>query len=132
MKRKVRPIHLVDGIVALIALVVVFATFVHLSDSTEDFSCEVVGKRHEVTLQNDTFSQRDLTAQRCDTISVINMDSQNYDLNFGEHDDHVSYPGYDASLLRPNEQIFINAIKTGKYEFHDHLRDNAQLNLTVE
>jgi hypothetical protein len=122
-------IFAVNAAVAAVAVgLVVFSLLPKQSDAK---ACGSVGVVHELTLRGDAFSQPELTLARCDVIKIVNNDTQSYQLNFGVHDKHIPYPGFTTQLLGPNKAQRVDALQTGEYELHDHLRDNAKLNLSI-
>lgn len=93
--------------------------------------CKKPGSTHTLTLQNDAFSTNKLSVKRCDVITVVNKSNDTFELAFGVHERHITYPGYTMQTLSQNEYLIINARKAGTYQFHDHLRDNAQIELEI-
>lgn len=122
------------GAYALVVLVVVggigAAVFFGKSGNAAATNC-TGGARRTLQLQDDAFSQTSLTVKKCDKIVIQDKDKLSYDLNFGEHEAHISYPGYTPKTLLPGESVTITATETGDYLLHDHFRDNAELHLTV-
>lgn len=100
-------------------------------DRSDALACKAPGTLHELTLDNDEFSQQSLTVELCDTIAVTNLDDQPYSLNFGDHDSHIPYAGLKPVTQLQDERIVIDAVEAGSFEVHDHYRDLAVLQLTV-
>lgn len=127
-KFSLRPIDIIVFTVAII--LIIFGVWATLNAPKDP--CPQPGKEHTVTLNADAFSQSQLTVTRCDIIKIANLDpAQNYELAFGVHPNHVAYPGFSEQMLRPNEFIVIDTIKTGTFRLHDALRDKAALDLTI-
>lgn len=124
---------LADALVVLsVIATAVFVVVVMRNDAKSDeLACKAPGKQHELTLQNDRFSQESLTVALCDTIAVTNLDDQPYGLNFGNHDKHYPYRGYESVTQLQNERVVIDALEAGTFRLHDHYRDEAALQLTV-
>jgi hypothetical protein len=100
--------------------------------ATDAAICTSTAKRFELTVKDDKFSQPNLAVHLCDTIAITDLDASNqYYLNFGEHENHISYPGYTPLVQGPNETVNIDAFQQGSFEVHDHIRDKAVLELTV-
>jgi hypothetical protein len=128
---KIRPLHILDAVIVLAVVVIGVALLTqHKSDAST--TCDKPGATHRLQLQNDAFSEPTVTAKRCDVLVIENHDTQAYSLNFGVHDNHIAYPGYTAAALQQNETVSINLLKAGNFEFHDHLRDNAKIELTIQ
>ena len=127
-QRTIRPIDIV--IFTLAAMLIGFGVWTTLT--APKAPCTQPGKEYTITLNGDAFSQPQLTAHLCDVIKVVNLDpAQNYELAFGVHPNHVSYPGFREQLLRPNEFIMIDLLKAGTFRLHDAQRDKAALELTI-
>jgi hypothetical protein len=134
-QRYKRPMLLAADVLLVLAMAGTIAHVVldHRTTAQKEANiCIVPGPNHEVTLQNDSFSQKQLTVHMCDSITIINKDDALYNLNFGAHDDHIAYPGFTSQIQAKDEAIQIDALQKGTFELHDHIRDNAKLTLTVE
>lgn len=127
-----RRIYVVDTLVVLAVLASVGYAIVANGSEASPYDCEKVGTQHRVQLLGDAFSQPSLAINRCDTLTIENKDTLSYRLNFGEYDRHIEYVGYEATTLLPNESITIDAFQAGRYELHDHFRDNAILTLDIK
>jgi hypothetical protein len=87
---------------------------------------------HEVRVASDAFTPSEISVKRCDVLKIINAGREDYDLMFGQRDQHVSYPGFQMTLIRPNEFFVVDMVQTGTYEMHDHIRDKAHLQLEIK
>lgn len=114
--------------VVAVALVSVGVYYANRDDGT----CKAPGAEHVLELKNDTFSSENITVKRCDTVKVVNLDTQKYLLAFGVHDKHIAYPGYNEQTISPNEFFVIDMIQAGEFRLHDHLRDKAHINFTIQ
>lgn len=94
--------------------------------------CTAPGAQHKLTVANNTFSSTKLEVKRCATIMIVNMGSEDYELAFGVHQQHVFYPGFSMQLLRPHEYFMLDAVRSGRYNLHDHLRDKASVSLIIK
>lgn len=128
-----RPMLAADAFMVLAVLGTIgFVIIDRFNDaSAETNICRAPAKAHEVTVRNDRFSQKSLTVNLCDTIHITTLDDQPYHFNFGTHDEHISYPGFTPLIQSQNESIVIDALETGEFHLHDHIRDTAALDLTI-
>lgn len=122
--------YVIDALVVL-AVLGSIGYAVYGGSPDDPYDCEKVGAQHRIQLTADKFSEESLAINRCDTLTIENKDSLAYDLNFGDHDRHVEYLGYQRTTLLPNESITIDAFQAGRYELHDHFRDNAVLKIDI-
>jgi hypothetical protein len=129
-KRKPRKLYITDVLIGAVVLGIV--GYLAIGNRGSNSDCQATGAEQRVVLKADTFAKASMDFKRCDRLIVENRDNQAYDLNFGDHDNHIQYPGYEATTLLPNEDLTVRLSKTGLYEFHDHFRDNAVLRITVE
>lgn len=121
-----------DAAVAVVAVALVgYGVYTAFGGGKDKQACAARGSEHELTLQNDSFSVGKLRLTQCDTLKIVNLDTQPYNLAFGVHDRHIAYPGYSEQLVRPHEFIVVDALQAGEYIMHDHLRDNARVELSV-
>lgn len=119
---------------ALIVGVLVVTIVIGLRSNSQSSAstCEQAGRQHRVAIANDRFMPQSIAIARCDTIVIENTDQKaSYNLNFGRLEAHQVYPGYQASTLIPGESITIDAFVAGTYQLHDHFRDSARLDLTI-
>ena len=128
--RRLRKLDIVAGIVA--ATLICFGIWSQLrGDPADSLTCKQPGTVHELTLQADTFSSNRLVINRCDTVRISNTGAERYELAFGEHDSHVSYPGFQMQPLGPGEYFIFDAVQAGAYTMHDHTRDRAKVNFDI-
>lgn len=117
---------------ALAAILIATGIWMTIRPDTSQAVCQTPGREHQVKLvAADAFEPEALTVQRCDTVKVLNQGVAEYELVFGTRDNHASYPGFTRQVLRPNEFFVLDAVRAGEYALHDHLRDNARLQLTI-
>lgn len=126
-----RALRALDVVVILATIGAASFGVMRLLANDDKDICKAVGIQHELQLKDGTFTTQKLAAQRCDTITVVNLDTQKYSLSFGTHEAHVDYPGFEPQLLAANESINIDMIVAGKYHLHDHLRNAATVEINV-
>ncbi len=114
--------------VLLIVFGVVLAVRRHTQNSID---CTAAGGEHRLTVSGDRFSAKELTVKRCDRIVIADTGSEDYDFAFGTHEHHLSYPGFTMQSLQPGQYFQLDAVQSGTFMFHDHLRDNARIELTI-
>lgn len=128
---KLKP---VDYLVAIVTVSLVgFGIWNLMNDpsANDDIACREPGTTQTVILQNDRFQPANITLDMCDRLQIINQDELSFDLAFGSHDEHQDYPGYSRTVVQPGEFIELDAIAPASLTMHDHLRDNAKLQFTV-
>jgi hypothetical protein len=129
-KQDIRPIDFV--VVGLAAVLIMFGLW-NMRSKQAGLPCDKPGQEHNLIVRNDAFNVTKLTIAQCDVIKIANLDAtQSYEFAFGVHDKHIQYPGFNETVIRPNEFIAIDAIKAGIYRIHDHLRDKAAVEFTIE
>lgn len=124
----------INGIVILLSLGAIgYALASHRpADAGSATACTKPGQGYYLTVDHDKLSEDQLTVRRCDTITITNTDDLTYWFNFGPHSHHIQYPGFEPTLQHGHSSVTITAVQTGSYLVHDHLRDTAELHLTVE
>jgi hypothetical protein len=116
--------------VAIGGTIFVVANF-YLSKPTVVSECKTAGKNHSVTIQNDTFSEKQINAVKCDTLTITNTDDKVRLIAFGEDTQHEPYDGVSEKQLQKDDSFTIALNRTGTYEVHDHLQDETQAFFTV-
>ena len=95
-------------------------------DKAQDTTCASTGSNHKVVIENDTLSPNDITAARCDTITITNLDSKVREIGFGEHDKHVAYDGITERILGKGEHFSITLQQMGRFFYQDHFQDDVE------
>lgn len=95
--------------------------------------CEKVGKQYVISFRENEFTPSALTASRCDVLIFKNDDKMaTIEPAFGEHPSHVQYAGFSEKVLKPGQENTFILHTTGVFDFHDHLDDLAEGELTVK
>jgi hypothetical protein len=125
-------VYALDTVVVLLTIgLVSFGIWSTTQKHTPQGPCPQVGQEHQLTLKNDAFEPNKLDIRQCDVIKIVNLDSQLFVLAFGVHNKHLEYPGFSEQRLEPNEFFSVDAVQAGAYRMHDHLRDNAAVDITI-
>lgn len=85
--------------------------------------CSGTYDTHFVEIQHNKVVPSHTQAQRCDHLTIINRDPFAHLMAFGEPEHHISYDGVSERLLNQGQSMTVTLIKTGTYDFHDHLDD---------
>lgn len=93
--------------------------------------CYEPGITETVYLDKDSFSKQSIELERCAKLLIVNNDSLQYDLAIGTRDKHADYSGFKRQIVKPGEYVELDAIEPAALTMHDHLRDNASLQITV-
>lgn len=94
-------------------------------------ACEGQYANHQITIKNDLVTPLHTVAQRCDTLTFINDDSDVKNIVFGEHPEHKAYAGESEYIIRKGHNKTITLSELGTYEFHDHLQPETAGDFTV-
>lgn len=84
-----------------------------------------------VKIQNDKVIPAHTVAQRCDTLTIINLDDRDRIVAFGQHEHHTAYDGITERYLNQKGKFSVTLIQPGNFRFHDHDDDTAQGTFTV-
>ena len=85
---------------------------------------------HLVVVKDNVISPSDFTANRCETLTVTNLDDSERMMAFGVHEQHVAYDGVSEKVLQKGESFTVVLIQTGSFKVHDH--DNDEVKSTFE
>ena len=89
-------------------------------------ACTKDGKNLIVHIKNNSVSEPQITAHRCDVLTIENLDDMDRLIAFGQHDRHISYDGISTQALKKDESFTIQLDVSGTYRFHDHYHDEVQ------
>jgi len=84
-----------------------------------------------VVIQNGQVIPAHTEADKCDSLTIVNLDGQDRLMAFGRHDAHISYDGISEKNLGQGQSLSVTLIRTGDYLFHDHLDDNVRGDFSV-
>lgn len=86
---------------------------------------------HTMRIKYNTVSPARVSAQRCDTLIITNLDEQTRLIAFGQQDKHISYNGTSETLLSRNQSITLTLGLSGDYVFHDHHDEKVKGSFSV-
>lgn len=86
---------------------------------------------HTVVIKDNHAVPSHTEAKLCDTLTIINQDSNIKLMAFGPHEQHISYDGVSERALGPGQGFSVKLITVGSFTFHDHTTDAAQGSFTV-
>jgi hypothetical protein len=87
---------------------------------------------HKVVIQDGQVIPAHTVADKCDTLTIVNLDSQDRLMAFGRHESHISYDGISEKDLSHGQNLTVTLIRSGDYLFHDHLDDSVRGDFTVK
>lgn len=92
-----------------------------------------VGKHavHTVVIKDNKAVPLHTNAQRCDTLTITNLDNADREMAFGPHEHHVAYDGVTERYLSYKGTFSVTLIQPGNFRFHDHIGDIVQGTFTV-
>ncbi len=94
-------------------------------------ACHGQYANHQVTIKNGLVTPQHTNAQKCDTLTFLNEDTEVRELAFGEHPEHKAYAGETEYIIRAGKTKTITLSESGTYLFHDHLQPETAGDFTV-
>jgi hypothetical protein len=95
-------------------------------------SCNTAhGVAHLATIKNAQVSASQVSAKRCDTLTIVNEDAIEREIAFGVHDNHVPYDGVGERVLGKGQSLTVTLDQRGSFRWHDHLHDEVEGRFTV-
>jgi cytochrome o ubiquinol oxidase subunit IV len=85
-------------------------------------ACQTTLANHQIVIKNDAVSPRQITANKCDTLTFVNEDRHIHAITFGTHPAHDSYAGESELNVRPGKSKTITLSEVGGFNYHDHQR----------
>lgn len=93
--------------------------------------CKSTLETHRVIVTKDKFNPAKVEAKQCDQLTFINQDKVSHKIAFGEHSNHLVYPGFRELVLRPGQVNTFTLVAYGSFQFHDHFNDDLKGLLVV-
>lgn len=123
----------IAGAVALVAVIaavlggVAYATSLYLDASYSALhqGCSPRNTRHQAVIKDNKITPEHTDAQKCDTLTIKNLDDADRLMAFGVHDKHVSYGGVEEREVRSGQSFTITLTQRGSYIFHDHMDEDV-------
>lgn len=86
-----------------------------------------------ITILSSGFSPKDMKIKAGETVTWMNNDSENHQVNSVVHPTHQVYPPLNTvGLLKANEQKSLSFPDKGTYRYHDHLNPSSTGSVVVE
>ncbi len=105
---------------------------VHYIDGKQAGTCPGgAGVTHKIELKDNTASPSHIDAHLCDTLTIINLDDAQREIDFGVHYRHELYAGQSGEIIRAGHNMTIRLTELGTHKFHDHIEDNIVGDFTV-
>lgn len=115
----------VGGVVAL------SSSYLNKSKTDANMTCKTTHANHTIAVQGDKATPAHITAPRCDTLTIKNLDDTLRIMAFGPHENHIPYDGVAERELGKNGSFTVTLVQTGNFRLHDHIHDEAQATFTV-
>ena len=104
----------------------------HSVDKILIVDCQKTAKTHTITITKDSFNPQIVIAKICDRVIFENTDSLYHKIAFGEHDEHLIYPGFTEVAIKPQGKNEANLQAYGTYKIHDHFYDHFEGKIIVK
>ena len=119
------------GVAGIVLVGLVYSVAGHFLMSNNTTVCQSTGAKHIVKVENNAMVPTHTRGRLCDTLTIINEDKADMLIAFGPHEHHVAYDGVLEKLISQGQSVTVTFVKTGNYQFHDHLQDIAQGTFSV-
>ncbi|MFO0882341.1 MAG: hypothetical protein U0491_02730 [Candidatus Saccharimonadales bacterium] len=126
-------VFLIIGIATAASITAFFASkYVNGKENLAD-TCNTAKnvQNHVIVIENNVVTPTQSTIAYCDTLTIINKDSNIRLMAFGQHDKHVHYDGVEEKELSQGQSFTVTAVSKGTFTFHDHEQDEVQGEFTV-
>jgi hypothetical protein len=127
--QKKQLILLTAGVV--IVLAGVFSVAISAGGKKSEAACQTIGAHHTVVIQQARMSVPKLQADRCDRLTIKNLDPETREIGFGDHDHHEAYDGVSEKILRQGDSLTITLRATGEHHYHDHYHHETEASFVV-
>lgn len=93
--------------------------------------CLTAGQSIQIKVHDGKFIPDPVNVKRCDIVTITNSTNLYFEPAFGPHNQHIIYPTFRETALKPGQSMQFEASVPGSFELHDHLRDEIETTLTV-
>jgi len=118
---------IISGVIFLLVLTVFGAVWVSNIDNRKAASgypkCTGKSAAHEVKFEDDKVVPEHTSAERCDTLTITNLDSKPRIVAFGVKERHVAYDGVSERYLAEKGSFSVTLVQPGTFRFHDHIEE---------
>lgn len=125
-KKKLKTAGIVLGVLVTIFLVGFAANSFAMKQldkniKSDEQCAKVNGTDYTITIENNVARPGHVDGKQCDTLTVLNKDSNIRKMAFGKHDKHTPYNGVSQTTLLEDQsfKVYLNQLGTG-YIIHDH------------
>ncbi|HEY8992407.1 MAG TPA: hypothetical protein VIM37_00995 [Candidatus Microsaccharimonas sp.] len=132
MMNKKKKMILVIGLVGVVIIGLTFgglwAVSAYLDQQYASLhdGCYPNKPNHTIVVKDDKATPSTEVANRCDTLTVTNLDDESREMAFGVHDKHTAYDGITEEILTKGQSFTVTLVQTGSFKVHDHEHDEVQ------
>lgn len=126
-------------VLLLITLAVIYIVKLHFThhalqfvDKKNILVCHEFKQIRKVVINQDGFNPSQIRATLCDTLIFENKDTRFHQVAFGEHPEHLVYPGFHEKALKPDQSNQVILTAFGTYTIHDHFHDELEAKLHIQ
>jgi len=101
-------------------------------DNSKIIKCTKIGDRKIISISESGFEPKKVIIKTCDNLIFKNTGKKYHQPAFGEHPDHLLYPGFIEQAMKPGTTNTVIVTAFGNYLIHDHIYDELQGEIDVE
>ena len=137
MKRRTKTILIIIisiavGLVLTLGGLRLAALYLDQQYSTLNEGCAPRQAEKIFTIKDNVISPSNIVANRCETLTVINLDDTERMIAFGVHDHHTPYNGFEEKVLQKDQKFTVTLVQTGSFKVHDHHDDDVKATFEVK
>jgi hypothetical protein len=87
---------------------------------------------HTIVVKDNKAVPSTEVVNRCDTLTVSNLDDESREMAFGVHEKHTAYDGISEQVLKKGQSFTVTLVQTGTFKVHDHEHDEVQAVFQVQ
>ena len=107
------------------------STFLNHQYASLHDGCYPDKTNHSIVIKDNKATPSNIVANRCDRLTITNLDDSRYEMAFGFHENHVPYDSIGQQVLTKGQSLTITLIQTGTFKVHDHLQAEVQATFQV-
>src|SRR5690242_14126478 len=115
MKKALVAIVLIVLSGGVVGLCTHYASSQFLSTAAKDSNanCERKGTNFRVDIKDGKVDPSQISAKRCDTLTITNNDTTTREMAFGEHEKHVAVDGISERILQKGQNLTVTLRQAG-------------------
>lgn len=95
-------------------------------------ACSKTGHSQTMDINDTGFHPKNISLKACDILVFHNTGTKYHQPAFGEHPNHLLYPGFNEKAMKIGTTNTVVLAAIGVYKIHDHIYDELEGEITIK